>query len=297
MRAFAPDGIGEVRPGDDLAALVARAELEDGDIVCLTSKVVSKAEGRVRRAGRAAAIDEVTRRVVARRGPTTIVENDLGLVMAAGGVDASNTEVGTVLLLPEDPDATARSIRSRLAVNAAVVITDTAGRAWREGQTDIAVGAAGLEVLQSFAGREDDYGNPLLVTAPAVADELAGLSELVSGKLGRRPVVVVRGLDHLVLPAGTHGPGARALVRERSRDMFALGTREAVVAAVSGRDADLFGAPATAEELVAALTACGIDAQDAGEEVQVPDADLPRATTIAYAFGWRPSPPSSFRRP
>ena len=297
MRAFALEGIGEVRAGDDLAALVARADLEEGDIVCITSKVVSKAEGRVRRAERADAVDEVTRRVVARRGGTMIVENDLGLVMAAGGVDASNTEAGTVLLLPEDPDATARAIRSRLPVNAAVVITDTAGRAWREGQTDIAVGAAGLEVLQSFAGREDDYGNPLVVTAPAVADELAGLAELVSGKLGRRPVVVVRGLGHLVLPAGTDGPGARALIRDRARDMFALGTREAVVAAVAGRDAELFGAPADADDLLAALASCDISAEVAGEEIRVPDADLPRAAPIAFAFGWRPSPPRSFRRP
>ena len=147
--------------------------------------------------------------------------------MAAAGVDASNVAPGTVVLLPEDPDATARSLRVRVHAetgrNVAVVVTDTAGRAWRAGQTDLAIGAAGIEPLDDHAGRTDPYGNPLAVTAPAVADELASVAELVTGKLAGRPVAVVRGIAARVLPAGEHGPGARALVRPRHADMFGLG--------------------------------------------------------------------------
>ena len=137
--------------------------------------------------------------------------------------------------------------------NVAVLVTDTAGRAWRTGQTDLAVGVAGLEPLDDFAGSTDSYGNELAVTAPAVADELASLAELVTGKLGGRPVSVVRGLVERVLPAGEHGPGAVVLLRPREQDMFALGAREAVLAAVRGDQADCFGAPGSAEEVRAAL--------------------------------------------
>ena len=134
-------------------------------------------------------------RVVARRGPTSIVENRLGIVMAAAGVDASNVTPGHVVLLPEDPDASARALREGvyddLGRNVAVILTDTAGRAWRTGQTDLAVGAAGIEPLDHLAGMTDSYGNRLEVTAPAVADELAAAAELVTGKLGGRPISVV----------------------------------------------------------------------------------------------------------
>ena len=167
--------------------------------------------------------------------------------MAAAGVDASNVAAGHVVLLPEDPDASARAIRERVydetGRNVAVLVTDTAGRAWRTGQTDLAIGVAGLEPLDDFAGRTDSYGNELAVTAPAVADELASLAELVTGKLGGRPVSVVRGLAERVLPAGEHGPGAVVLIRPREQDMFALGAREAVLAAVRGDQADCFGSP------------------------------------------------------
>ncbi|MFC0224339.1 coenzyme F420-0:L-glutamate ligase, partial [Nocardioides zeicaulis] len=175
IEVWAPDGLPEVGPGADLAALVldatARgADLADGDVVCLTSKVVSKAEGRVRAGGRDAAIEEETVRVVARRGATRIVRNRLGLTMAAAGVDASNVEAGHVVLLPLDPDASARGVRAalleRAGVNVAVVVTDTSGRAWREGQTDLAIGAAGLVVAEDHAGRTDAHGNPLVVTLP-----------------------------------------------------------------------------------------------------------------------------------
>ena len=193
LSVVAPDGVAEVRPGDDLAGLVVAAlSPADGDVVLVTSKVVSKAEGRsVAGTDRAAAVEaelaEPGARVVARRGATTIVRTRLGLTMAAAGVDASNVEAGSVLLLPLDPDGTARALRravdERTGANVGVVVTDTAGRAWRTGQTDIAIGAAGIVVLDDHAGRTDAYGNELAVTAPALADELAGAAELAQGKL------------------------------------------------------------------------------------------------------------------
>ena len=250
-----------------------RLDLHDGDVVLVTSKIVSKAEGRVRSGDRAAAIVDETVRVVARRGPTSIVENRLGIVMAAAGVDASNVTPGHVVLLPEDPDASARALRQGvyddIGRNVAVILTDTAGRAWRTGQTDLAVGVAGIEPLDDLAGMTDSYGNRLEVTAPAVADELAAVAELVTGKLGGRPISVVRGLAGRVLPAGEHGPGARALLRPRAEDMFALGAREAVVAAVRGRDGDCFGTPGTTEEVQRAMESCGLAAEVDGVSVRV----------------------------
>jgi coenzyme F420-0:L-glutamate ligase/coenzyme F420-1:gamma-L-glutamate ligase len=291
------DGIGEVVAGTDLASLVAQlADLRDGDVVLVTSKVVSKAEGRVVAAERDAAVAGETVRVVARRGRTAIVENPLGLVMAAAGVDASNVPPGRVVLLPRDPDASARGIRERLLAatgcNAAVVVTDTAGRPWREGQTDIAVGVAGLEPVTSLAGSRDAHGNELAVTAPAVADELAGAAELAAGKLSGRPVVLVRGLAGQVMPAGEHGPGARALLRPRTADMFGLGTREAVLAAVRGTDPDAFGAPASADELLAALGDCGWPAtrETRGVAVGCPEPERPLVRVVAHAHGWRALP-------
>jgi coenzyme F420-0:L-glutamate ligase/coenzyme F420-1:gamma-L-glutamate ligase len=238
------------------------------------------------------AIRDETVRVVARRGPTSIVETPIGVVMAAAGVDASNVAPGSVVLLPTDPDASARRIRDGLAartgVNVAVVVSDTAGRAWRHGQTDLAIGLAGLHPLESFEGRTDSYGNPLAVTAPAVADEIAGIAEVATGKLGHRPVTVLRGLADRVLPVGDHGPGARTLVRETGTDMFGLGTREAVVAALSGQDQQAFGAPAAAEDLVRALATCGLSASagDGRVTVEAEGADL-RVAVLAFAHSWR----------
>jgi coenzyme F420-0:L-glutamate ligase/coenzyme F420-1:gamma-L-glutamate ligase len=300
LEAWPVEGIGEIGPGTDLGALVAQQDLADGDVVVVTSKVVSKAEGRVRAGEREDAIRDETVRVVARRGPTSIVENRLGLVMAAAGVDASNVEAGHVVLLPEDPDASARAIREQVhdetGRNVAVLVTDTAGRAWRSGQTDLAIGVAGLQPLDEFAGRTDAYGNQLAVTAPAVADELASLAELVTGKLGGRPVTVVRGLAERVLSVGDHGPGAGVLLRPREQDMFALGAREAVVAAVRGDQADCFGAAASPEEVRDALESCGLRASVDGISVR---AVLPgrtrdqiaaaeRVRLVAHAHGWRP---------
>jgi coenzyme F420-0:L-glutamate ligase/coenzyme F420-1:gamma-L-glutamate ligase len=287
LTVFAPDGVPEIRAGDDLAALMIGALAPvTGDIVLVTSKVVSKAEGRALvGTDRASAVEselaEPGARVVARRGPTTIARTRLGLTMAAAGVDASNVAAGTVLLLPVDPDATARRLRralgERTGVNVAVVVTDTAGRAWRTGQTDIAIGAAGLVVAEDHAGRTDGYGNPLAVTLPAVADELAGAAELAQGKLGGRPLAVVRGRADLVLPPGEDGLGAASLVREEGADLFGYGAREAVVRALAGRDADRppFGEPASDAELAAALD-------------ELPDmADRTAVAAVCFAHGWR----------
>ncbi|MFG3049151.1 coenzyme F420-0:L-glutamate ligase [Streptomyces sp. NPDC048241] len=241
-RVWAPSGLPEVAPGDDLAKLIASAEpgLADGDVLLVTSKIVSKAEGRiVRAADREAAIDAETVRVVARRGPLRIVENRQGLVMAAAGVDASNTAEGTVLLLPEDPDASARAIRAglreALGVTVGVVVTDTFGRPWRAGLTDVAIGAAGVEVLDDLRGGTDAHGNPLSATVVATADELASAGDLVKGKAAGLPVAVVRGLPHVVTEAAEQGEGARALVRSARDDMFRLGTSEAVREALTLR--------------------------------------------------------------
>ena len=138
----------------------------------------------------------------------------------------------------------------RTGANVGVVVTDTAGRAWRTGQTDIAIGAAGLLVLDDHSGRTDAHGNELAVTAPALADELAGAAELAQGKLTARPFALVRGRADLVLPAGDDGPGAAALVRVEGEDLFGYGAREAVVRALTGDPADRapFGAPASTEE-------------------------------------------------
>ncbi|GLX54392.1 coenzyme F420:L-glutamate ligase [Streptomyces hygroscopicus subsp. hygroscopicus] len=240
FQVWAPAGFPEVQRGDDLAKLIAAAEpaLADGDVVVVTSKIVSKAEGRILRAAdREAAIDAETVRVVARRGALRIVENRQGLVMAAAGVDASNTPAGTVLLLPEDPDASARAIRDGLrdvlGVEVGVIVSDTFGRPWRAGLTDVAIGAAGLRVLDDLRGGTDAYGNPLSATVVATADELAAAGDLVKGKAEGRPVAVVRGLSQVV--DADAGAGARALVRGAADDMFRLGTSEAVREAVTLR--------------------------------------------------------------
>ena len=300
------DGVGEVGPGDDLAALVrAGVELEDGDVLVVTSKVVSKAEDRVVAGEREDLLAGETDRVVARRGPTSIVRTHHGLVMAAAGIDASNTAAGTAVLLPVDPDASARALRETLLAstgrNVAVVVTDTAGRAWRTGQTDIAVGVAGLLPLDDHAGRVDPHGNPLAVTAPAVADEVAAAADLVKGKLGRRPFAVARGLADRVLPAGEHGPGAAALVRPEEQDMFGLGAREAVLLALAGEPSALrgFGAPAPADVCVVQLAGLAGDAElrVVGDalEAHLPGPDAATETRLragAFALGWLPAPGS-----
>jgi coenzyme F420-0:L-glutamate ligase/coenzyme F420-1:gamma-L-glutamate ligase len=236
LTIWALDGIPEITPGDDLAALIvdaAAGTLQDGDLLAVTSKVVSKAEGRIiAAADREQAITEETVRVVATRehpgGVTRIVENRLGIIAAAAGVDASNTAEGTVLLLPVDPDRSALLIRTaiaeRLAVQVGVIVTDTLGRPWREGQTDAAIGASGVRLLDDLRGTRDAHGRVLDVTAPAVGDEIAAAADLVKGKASGLPVAVVRGLAHLLDPGA---PGARSLQRPAAGDMFRLGSDEA----------------------------------------------------------------------
>ena len=231
-------GLPEFRPGDDLSAAVAAAApwLRDGDIVVVTSKVVSKSEGRLvpapqdaeeRDQLRRKLVDDEAVRVLARKGRTLITENRLGLVQAAAGVDGSNVGRDELALLPLDPDASAAALRAglreRLGVEVAVVITDTMGRAWRNGQIDAAVGAAGLAVLHSYSGAVDRYGNELIVTEVAIADEIAAAADLVKGKLTATPVAVVRGLT-----IADDGSTARQLLRPGDEDLFWLGTAEAL---------------------------------------------------------------------
>lgn len=238
FHAWTVEGIPEIVAGDDLPTLLADAlestPLEEGDIVLVTSKIVSKAEGRqVIAADREEAITAETVRIVATKehpgGVTRIVENRLGLVLAAAGVDSSNAPEGTILLLPLDPDASARAIcsllRERFGVRVGVIVTDTLGRPWRLGQTDIAIGAAGLRVLDDLRGTTDAGGRRLDATITAVADELAGAADLVKGKASGLPLAVFRGLGHLVGELAE--PGARAIIRSSAEDLFRLGSDEA----------------------------------------------------------------------
>ena len=245
---MAPAGIGEVDIGSGLDRLAVAlgdaldavrwpgggAGLADGDVVVVASKVVSKAEGRLVPASeRERAIARETVRVVATRagrdGVTRIVENRQGIVMAAAGVDTSNTPDGSVLLLPQDPDRSARELRARLTARAgrrlAVLVTDTVGRPWRFGVGDVTIGAAGLTPVADLRGTPDANGRILDVTEVAVGDEIAAAADLVKGKADARPVAVVRGVGHLVTEAD--GPGAACLNRTGPQDMFSLGTAEA----------------------------------------------------------------------
>jgi dehydro coenzyme F420 reductase / coenzyme F420-0:L-glutamate ligase / coenzyme F420-1:gamma-L-glutamate ligase len=231
-------GLPEFRPGDDLTGAIADAArwLRSGDVVVVTSKVVSKVEGRlVRVPDDPEERDRIRRRLVfsesvqilARKNRTLITENKLGIVQAASGIDASNVAGDELALLPADPDASAlalrRGLRDRLGVEVAVVVTDTMGRTWRIGQTDVAIGASGMRVLHSYAGAVDRQGNELAVTEIAVADEVAAAADLVKGKLGALPVAVVRGLS-----IGDETARAADLVRPAEEDLFRLGTAEAI---------------------------------------------------------------------
>ena len=235
-------GVPEVRTGDDLASLLLAslpAPLQHGDVVVVSSKVVAKAAGLTVRAAREDVTAAHTDRVVATRGSMRVVRLASGLTLAAAGVDESNTEPGTAVPLPDDPDGCARtlwtSLQDATGLELAVVVSDTAGRAWREGQTDLAIGVAGLVPLLDLAGTPDAYGAALRVTAPAVADEVAAAADLVRGKVLGRPFAVIRGLGHLVTGSSA-GPGARALVRREADDLFGLGSRDAVRAAVRRDD-------------------------------------------------------------
>ncbi len=231
-------GLPEFRPGDDLGAAIAAAApwLRDGDVVVVTSKVVSKCEGRIvpapddpeeRDRLRRNLIEQEAVRVLARRGRTLITENKQGLIQAAAGVDGSNVASTELVLLPTDPDASAAGLRAAIAercgVTVAVIVTDTMGRAWRNGQTDTAIGSAGIAVLHGYAGVLDGHGNELVVTEVAVADEIAAAADLVKGKLTGVPVAVLRGLD-----VRDDGSTAAALLRSGEDDLFWLGTGESI---------------------------------------------------------------------
>jgi coenzyme F420-0:L-glutamate ligase / coenzyme F420-1:gamma-L-glutamate ligase len=245
VRALALPGLPEVGPGDDLAALIAGAgePLRDGDVLAVAHKIVSKAEGRVRRlddvvpGDRARALageqgkdaravqlvlDETAELLRVERG-VLISRTRHGFVCANAGVDASNAGgPGRLVLLPEDPDASARAlraeIRNRAGVAPAVVITDSFGRAWRHGQADVAIGCAGLRPLEDWRARSDSEGRPLRATWIAVADQLAGAADLVRSKDSREPVVLIRGLERHVTPQD--GRGAAALVRPEDENLF-----------------------------------------------------------------------------
>jgi coenzyme F420-0:L-glutamate ligase / coenzyme F420-1:gamma-L-glutamate ligase len=238
LRVIPVKGLPEVREGDDVAALIAAAaELEDGDVVVVAHKVVSKAEGRVVRLAeveptaraRDLAADEDPRRlevilsesarIVRTRAPLVIAETRHGFVCASAGVDASNApDADMLVLLPEDPDASANRLRDHLreltGADVAVIVSDSFGRAWRQGTTDVAIGCAGLQPLLDLQGERDATGYELHATMIAVADELAGAAELVRGKLSRVPVALVRGFE-------PRGEGtARELVIPPERDLF-----------------------------------------------------------------------------
>jgi coenzyme F420-0:L-glutamate ligase/coenzyme F420-1:gamma-L-glutamate ligase len=239
LRAWPLSGLPEVRPGDDVAALLAVETGEPGDVLVVAHKVVSKAEGALRRldevtpGARALALardhgkdprhvqvilDESSAVLRAERG-VLICRTHHGFVCANAGVDASNAPApGTVVTLPRDPDASARALRAALPGRPAVVIADSFGRAWRHGQCDVAIGIAGLAALDDWRGQRDPAGHEMRATVIAIADEAAAAADLVRDKASREPAVLVRGLQRFV--SGDDGPGAAALVRAVAEDLF-----------------------------------------------------------------------------
>ena len=229
LEVFPIHGIPEVRQGDDLAAMIAAAEpgLRDGDVVVVTQKVVSKAEGAMARIdpddprGHKALVEEESVRIVRRRGDLIISETKHGFVCANAGVDLSNVDDGWAALLPEDSDRSARRIRdglrAALAVEVGVIVSDTFGRPWRRGLTDVAIGCAGIKAVVDLRGTEDSRGRILQVTEVCVVDELAGAADLVMGKATGVAAAVVRGVD-----PGWMGRGEvhAEIVRPPQEDLF-----------------------------------------------------------------------------
>lgn len=267
-------GMAELRPGDDLVGELLRCApwLRDGDVLVVTSKIVSKVEGRLipvsgdaveREAIRQRAIEDESVRIVARRGPLRIAETRHGLVMAAAGVDASNVSRDEIALLPLDPDASARRLREgileRSGTTVAVVISDSMGRPWRHGISDVAIGAAGLSAVLDERGARDKHGNQLSVTEVAVADELASAGDLVKGKLSDVPVAVVRGYAH-----SDDGKGSSALIRGSADDLFRMGTAEAIALgrAQSAAGLDTPDVSAMHADVLATLASMRLDPAD-----------------------------------
>jgi coenzyme F420-0:L-glutamate ligase/coenzyme F420-1:gamma-L-glutamate ligase len=246
LQLFGVPGLPEIQPGADLAAMILAAAgdagtpLLDGDVVVVTSKIVSKAEGRLIELAdvvpsqfaidwslpwdKDPAVTELvlreSKRIVRQLGPVLITETRHGFVCANSGIDQSSSGAhGRAVLLPLDPDASARAIRSGFqagGVDAAVIVSDTFGRAWREGQTDIAIGVAGINPILSYIGQTDPHGHEFKVQAICTADELAGAAELVKGNVSRVPVAVVRGFEFEVDDTATIAP----VLRDQSRDLF-----------------------------------------------------------------------------
>jgi coenzyme F420-0:L-glutamate ligase/coenzyme F420-1:gamma-L-glutamate ligase len=228
LEVWPVEGIGEIRPGDPLARLIAeRADLRSGDVVVVTSKVVSKVEGRLvaidpgdpdakRRLAESEAV-----RVLRRRGELVITETRHGFVCASSGVDLSNVEEGYAVLLPLDPDRSARRLRDQLraetGAEVGVIVSDTFGRPWRRGLTDVAVGVAGIAAVADLRGSADALGRTLTVTEVAVADELAAAADLVMGKASGFPAAVVRGVDPAFLRTSSV---AAEIVRPPAEDLF-----------------------------------------------------------------------------
>jgi coenzyme F420-0:L-glutamate ligase / coenzyme F420-1:gamma-L-glutamate ligase len=243
LQIWGVPGLPEIRPGDDLAAMIAAIadpQLDDGDVVVVTSKIVSKAEGRTIEVAdvtpspfalewsaqwdKDPAVTEVvlreSKRIVRQLGPVLITETHHGFVCANSGVDQSSSGAhGRLVLLPEDPDASARRLRAAFAAagaDVAVIISDTFGRAWREGQTDIAIGVAGIGPIYSYIGQHDPHGHEFQVQAVCTADELAGAAELVKGNVSRVPVGVIRGFEFEFDDDASIAP----VLRDQSRDLF-----------------------------------------------------------------------------
>jgi coenzyme F420-0:L-glutamate ligase len=296
-------GIGELRPGTDLVAEITGNApwLQDGDVLVVTSKIVSKAEGRLipapsddpaaREALRSQAIADETVRVVARRGTLVIAETRHGLVMAAAGVDASNVGLDEIALLPEDPDRSAQALRDGIAetigADVAVVISDSMGRPWRHGISDVAIGVAGIAAVIDERGSTDRHGNVLTVTEVAIADELAAAGDLIKGKLSHVPVAVIRGLAYT-----DDGKGSTTLLRGSGDDLFRMGTAEALaLGRVQAADGDGTGVAGLHADVLATLSAMALDAGDGTGQAAVREgfyallAARPDATRRACAPG------------
>ena len=224
-------GIGEIEPGDDLASIIAEAtqqtgnDLQDGDVLVITQKVVSKAEDRLvdvdPEVGHKPLVERESVRILRRRGDLIVSETEHGFVCANAGIDLSNVETGRAALLPVDSDRSARRIRDALThrfdVDVAVVVSDTFGRPWRRGVTDVAIGCAGLRPVVDLRGTSDALGRELQVTEVAVVDEIASAAELVMGKADGVPVAIVRGIDPLWLG---NGSVLADVVRDPAEDLF-----------------------------------------------------------------------------
>lgn len=230
VRVLAIEGIGEAQPGDDVATLIGDAmesgpTLESGDVVVITHKLISKAEGQIVDLAddgpdaHRFLIDREAVRILRRRGPLVITQTRHGFICANAGVDRSNAGTARAVLLPEDPDRSANRVRLRLqhrfGVDIAVVVTDTFGRAWRRGLVDVAIGVAGMEAIDDMRGQTDTFGKVLEVSEVAIVDEIASAADLVMGKANAIPAAIVRGVPWKPSDAGV-GP----MIRPAAEDMF-----------------------------------------------------------------------------